>query len=89
MNLQMIFRITAAAGHSGQNSTVRRSDIKLSRMVRYSCSFEFLVDLLFPDLCVRNETIALAALEGPSNPARYNFVSLEESVTHLFHAFLN
>ena len=41
-----------AAGHSGQKTTVRRSEIKLSKIARYSASFEFFVVLDFPDLFV-------------------------------------
>lgn len=50
MNLQTMLKTKLAAGHSGQKRTTRRSEIRLSRMVRYSASFAFFVDLLFPDL---------------------------------------
>lgn len=50
MNLQTILKSRLAAGHSGQNKTTRRSEIKWSKISRYSASFEFLVALFFPDL---------------------------------------
>ncbi len=50
MNLQMRLRIRLAAGHSGQNSTTRRSEMRLSKIARYSASFEFLVTFVLPDL---------------------------------------
>ena len=40
----------AAAGHSGQKSTVRRSAIKLSKIARYSVSLAFFVVLVLPEL---------------------------------------
>lgn len=53
MTLQMIPSNSPAAGHSGQNSTTRRSEIKLSNMARYSASLLDFVILVLPDL--RNE----------------------------------
>jgi hypothetical protein len=50
MNLMMIFNTNPAAGHSGQNSTVNKSETKLSNMARYSVSLAFFDVLLFPDL---------------------------------------
>jgi hypothetical protein len=50
MNLMMIFSTNLAAGHSGQNKTVNKSEMKLSKMARYSVSLAFLDVLLFPDL---------------------------------------
>lgn len=50
MNLQMTLKIKLAAGHSGQYNTTRRSDIRLSKMIRYSASLEFFVCLPLPDL---------------------------------------
>ena len=48
--LQAILKRSDAAGHSGQKTTVRRSDIKLSKIDRCSASFEFFVVLDLPDL---------------------------------------
>lgn len=53
MNLQTMLKTKLAAGHSGQKRTTSRSEIRLSRMVRYSASFAFFVDLLFPDLSIK------------------------------------
>lgn len=50
MYLQMILRSRLAAGHSGQNNTHSRSEIKLSKIARYSASLEFFVDFVLPDL---------------------------------------
>jgi hypothetical protein len=50
MNLDATPRRIDAAGHSGQNKTVKRSAIRLSNIDRYSASFEFLVDFVLPDL---------------------------------------
>jgi len=66
MNFDAILRINPAAGHSGQKRTTRRSSIRLSNMVRYSASLEFLVAFPFPDLCVRNKMIVFAALVADS-----------------------
>lgn len=52
MYLQMMPSSRLAAGHSGQNKTTSRSDIRLSKIVRYSASFEFLVALPLPDLYI-------------------------------------
>ena len=43
MYLHMILRSRLAAGHSGQNRTARRSEMRLSKIARYSASFEFFV----------------------------------------------
>ena len=45
INLQAIVRSNAAAGHSGQKSTVKRSEMRLSKIALYSASFEFFVAL--------------------------------------------
>ena len=50
MTLQMIPSSSPAAGHSGQNSTARRSEIKLSNIARYSASLLDFVTLVLPDL---------------------------------------
>ena len=50
MYLHIMLRSRLAAGHSGQNNTHSRSEMRLSKMARYSASLEFLVDLVFPDL---------------------------------------
>lgn len=54
MNLQTMLNTKLAAGHSGQKRTTRRSETKLSKMARYSDSFEFLVALPLPDLNTLN-----------------------------------
>jgi hypothetical protein len=46
----MIPSSSPAAGHSGQNSTARRSEIKLSKIARYSASLLDFVIFVFPDL---------------------------------------
>ena len=50
MNFEAMVNIILAAGHSGQNKTVRRSSIKLSKIARYSASLEFFVAFPLPDL---------------------------------------
>ena len=50
MNLHMILRMRLAAGHSGQKRTASRSEIRLSKIARYSASLEFLVAFALPDL---------------------------------------
>lgn len=50
MNLQMMPSIRLAAGHSGQNKTASRSEMRLSKIARYSASFEFFVVFVLPDL---------------------------------------
>lgn len=50
INLHIMRKRRAAAGHSGQYNTVRRSEMRLSNIARYSASFELLVALPFPDL---------------------------------------
>ena len=50
MNFEAMDNIILAAGHSGQNKTVRRSSIKLSKIARYSASLEFFVAFPLPDL---------------------------------------
>ena len=50
MNFDATPRRTDAAGHSGQNKTVKRSAIKLSKIARYSASFEFFVVFVLPEL---------------------------------------
>lgn len=50
MNLQMISSKRLADGHSGQKSTARRSDIRLSKIALYSASLVFFVFLPFPAL---------------------------------------
>ena len=52
MNFEAMVSIILAAGHSGQNKTVRRSSIKLSKIARYSASLEFFVAFPLPDLHV-------------------------------------
>ena len=49
INLQAIVRSSAAAGHSGQKSTVKRSEMRLSKIALYSASFEFFVVFVLPD----------------------------------------
>jgi hypothetical protein len=56
MNLHTILNSRLAAGHSGQYKTTSKSDIKLSNMVRYSASLEFLVAFPLPDLKDNIET---------------------------------
>ena len=84
MYLHMILRSRLAAGHSGQNNTHNKSEIKLSKIARYSASLEFFVDFVFPDLqtgqtgkspvcevldlCVKNKTMVFAALVAESSP---------------------
>jgi len=68
MNLHMIPNRRLAAGHSGQKRTTRRSETRLSKIARYSASFEFLVAFPLPDLCVRNKTIVFAAFVADSRP---------------------
>ena len=53
MNLQIILSTRLAAGHSGQKRTTNRSEIRFSKIVRYSASFVFFVDLVLPDLHFR------------------------------------
>jgi hypothetical protein len=50
ITLLMIPSKSPAAGHSGQNSTARRSEIKLSNIARYSASLLDFVILVLPDL---------------------------------------
>ena len=50
MTLHTIPSNSPAAGHSGQNSTTRRSEIKLSKIARYSASLLDFVIFVFPDL---------------------------------------
>ena len=50
MTLLMIPSSSPAAGHSGQNNTARRSEIKLSNIARYSASLLDFVILVLPDL---------------------------------------
>ena len=50
INFDAILNIRLAAGHSGQKRTTSRSSMRLSKMRRYSASFEFLVVFPFPDL---------------------------------------
>jgi len=50
MTLLIIPSSSPAAGHSGQNSTARRSEIKLSNIARYSASLLDFVILVLPDL---------------------------------------
>lgn len=50
MNLQIMPSIKLAAGHSGQNKTASRSEMRLSKIARYSASFEFFVVFVLPDL---------------------------------------
>jgi hypothetical protein len=64
----MILNRRLAAGHSGQKRTTRRSETRLSKIARYSASFEFLVAFAFPDLWVRNKTMVFAALVADSRP---------------------
>ena len=61
MNLQMIVRSKLAAGHSGQNRTTSKSDMRLSRMSRYSASFEFFVAFPFPDLTTQTRSVRTKA----------------------------
>jgi hypothetical protein len=68
INLHIMPRRRLAAGHSGQKRTTRRSDTRLSKIARYSASFEFFVALALPDLCVRKRTIVFAALVADSSP---------------------
>ena len=59
INLQMRLSMRLAAGHSGQNKTARRSEMRLSKIVRYSASFEFFVVFVLPDLCSsKNDGVA-------------------------------
>ena len=53
MYLQAILRRRLAAGHSGQYNTTRRSEMRLSKIVRYSASLEFFVAFVLPDLVDR------------------------------------
>ena len=50
MNLDATPSSIDAAGHSGQNRTVRRSAIKLSKIARYSASLAFFVVFVLPEL---------------------------------------
>lgn len=64
-----------AAGHSGQNKTTMRSEMRWSKMARYSASFEFLVVFVFPDRCVRKSTIVFAAFVADSRADPYSRIS--------------
>ena len=75
INLQAIVRSNAAAGHSGQKSTVKRSEMRLSKIALYSASFEFFVVFVLPERCVKNRMIVLAAFVADSNPEIYNRIS--------------
>ena len=70
--LHAILNSKLVAGHSGQYSTMSRSEMRSSKMVWYSASFVFFTTLPLPDLCVRNSTIAFAAFVTLSNPEAYN-----------------
>ena len=61
--LQAILRRRLAAGHSGQYNTARRSEMRLSKIVRYSASLEFFVAFVLPDL-VDGTTCERAELRG-------------------------
>ena len=50
MYLHAMLSRRLAAGHSGQYNTARRSEMRLSNIVRYSASLEFLVAFVLPDL---------------------------------------
>ena len=69
-----IFNNKPVAGHSGQNSTVKRSEMKLSKIAPYSVSLAFLDVLLLPDPVQRpgvDKMIVRAALAGASRPLAY------------------
>jgi hypothetical protein len=75
MNREAMLNNKAAAGHSGQYNTARRSSTKLSKIARYSASFEFFVALPFPDLEFKNTMIVHAAFVADSNPVPYSRIS--------------